>query len=60
MNMIIKKAKCCVLLIFGILFLINPVIAGINTIRPGDTVFIGEQGLDVTLAMEGDTQIGWM
>jgi len=57
--MISKNAKCCVLLILGILFLINPVFAAINTIRPGETVFIGEQGLDVTLAMEGDTQIGW-
>lgn len=59
MYMIIKNVNCCVLLIIGILFLTNPVFAAINTIRPGDTVFIGEQGLDVTLAMEGDTQIGW-
>lgn len=59
MNMISKNAKGCVLLIFGILFLINPVFAAINTIRHGETVFIGEQGLDITLAMEGDTQIGW-
>ncbi len=59
MNMISKNAKSRVLLIFGILFLINPVFAAINTIRPGETVFIGEQGLDITLAMEGDTQIGW-
>jgi hypothetical protein len=59
MNMISKNAKCCVLLIFGILFLINPAFASINTIRPGETVFLGEQGLDVTLAMGEDTQIGW-
>jgi len=59
MNMISKNAKCCVLLIFGILFLISPVFAAISTIRPGETVFLGEQGLDITLAMEGDTQIGW-
>lgn len=59
MIMISKNAKCCVLLIFGILFLINPVLAAYNTIRPGETVFIGEQGLDVTMAMEGDSQIGW-
>ena len=59
MNMISKNAKCCVLLILGIFFLINPVFATISTIRSGETVFIGEQGLDVTLAMEGDTQIGW-
>jgi hypothetical protein len=58
-NMVSKNAKCCVLLILGFFFLINPVFAAINTIRPGETVFIGEQGLDITLAMEGDTQIGW-
>ncbi len=57
--MVSKNAKCCVLLIFGIFFLINPVFAAINTVRPGETVFIGEQGLDITLAMEGNTQIGW-
>ncbi|MDO8873892.1 MAG: DUF3821 domain-containing protein [Methanoregula sp.] len=39
--------------------MINPVLAAFNIIRPGETVFIGEQGLDITLAMEGDTQIGW-
>lgn len=57
--MMSKNAKGCVLLILGILFLIDPVFAAITTIRPGETVFLGEQGLDITLAMEGDTQIGW-
>jgi hypothetical protein len=33
--------------------------APISTIRPGNTVFIGEQGLDITAAMEGDTILGW-
>jgi len=59
MNMISKNVKCGILLIFGILFLITPVYAAYNVIRPGETVFIGEQGLDVTLALAGDTQIGW-
>ena len=59
MNMIRKNAKCCILFLLGILFLINPVLAAYNIIRPGETVFLGEQGLDITLAMEGDTQIGW-
>ena len=59
MNMISKNAKCCVLLIFGILFLISPVFAAINTIRPGEMVFLGEQGLDITSAMDVDTKIGW-
>jgi len=31
----------------------------ISTINPGNTVFIGEQGLDITAAMQGDTQLGW-
>jgi hypothetical protein len=59
MNMRSKNAMTCVLSIFGILFLISPVFAAINTILPGEMVFIGEQGLDITPAMEGDTQIGW-
>ena len=40
--MINKNAKCCALLISGILLLINPVYASINAIGPGGTVFIGE------------------
>jgi hypothetical protein len=31
----------------------------ISTIAPGNVVFLGEEGLDITAAMEGDTQIGW-
>lgn len=31
----------------------------ITTISPGNTVFVGEQGLDITAAMEGDTILGW-
>jgi len=31
----------------------------ISTINPGGVVFIGEQGLDITAAMQGDTQLGW-
>jgi hypothetical protein len=31
----------------------------INTITSGNPVYIGEQGLDITAAMDGDTQIGW-
>ena len=31
----------------------------ISTIQPGNTVFVGEQGLDITAAMEGDTLLGW-
>lgn len=31
----------------------------ISTIRPGNTIFIGEQGLDITAALDGDTILGW-
>lgn len=54
---------------WGIIFLlslvasimINPVAAAdaISTISQGNTVFIGEQGLDITAAMNGDTILGW-
>lgn len=33
--------------------------APISTINPGNMVFIGEQGLDITAAMQGDNQLGW-
>jgi hypothetical protein len=48
-----------ILFVLLLAFFISPVSGAITTILPGDSVFIGEQGLDVTLAMEGDTQIGW-
>jgi hypothetical protein len=43
------------------LFFVTPVTAtaAISTIAPGNTVFIGEQGLDVTSVMNGDSQIAW-
>ncbi len=33
--------------------------APISTIASGNTVFLGEEGLDITAAMNGDTSIGW-
>jgi hypothetical protein len=33
--------------------------APISTINPGNTVFLGEEGLDITAAMGTDTRIGW-
>jgi len=48
-----------VLLVFASLFLVGPVTAAINTITTGATVFIGEDGLDITGAMGGDFRIGW-
>jgi len=48
-------------MITGVLFFVTPVTAAapISTIAPGNTVFIGEQGLDVTSVMNGDSQVGW-
>ncbi len=46
-------------LVFASLFLVGPVTAAINSITPGATVFIGEEGLDITGAMGGDSRIGW-
>jgi hypothetical protein len=56
-----KNEKICLILLFGSIFFVGPVAAAaaISTISPGNMVFIGEQGLDITLAMEGDTRIGW-
>ncbi|MGD0535583.1 MAG: DUF3821 domain-containing protein [Methanoregula sp.] len=38
---------------------VTAVTAGYTKITQGNTVFIGEQGLDITSAMGNDTQIGW-
>lgn len=48
-----------ILLLFATFIIISPVSGAINTITPGSMVFIGEQGLDITAVMDGDTQIGW-
>jgi len=49
----------CMFLVIGTFFSMSPVSAAMNTISPGGTVFIGEQGLDITSALAGATQIGW-
>ena len=46
-------------MVIGSLLLTGPVTAGISTIMPGNTVFIGEQGLDITAAMDGNPRIGY-
>jgi hypothetical protein len=33
--------------------------APISTISPGNTVFVGEEGLDITAALDGYDRIGW-
>jgi hypothetical protein len=61
MNMAIKCIPTGLILVICSLFLTG--IAGaatpISTIQAGNTVFIGEQGLDITAAMGGDTILGW-
>jgi hypothetical protein len=57
--MISKGTSILVVLVFIILFCTGTVNAVINTISQGNTVFIGEEGLDITAAMGQDNQIGW-
>jgi hypothetical protein len=59
MTMITKDTSILVVLVCVILFCAGPVNAAINTISQGNTVFIGEEGLDISAAMGPDTQIGW-
>jgi len=57
--MIKNGVKILIFLVCLSLFCVGPVTAAINTINPGNAVFIGEQGLDISAAMGPDTQIGW-
>jgi hypothetical protein len=61
MNMINNIVKICLILTIGLLFFAGPVCGAlINTVPTGGTVFIGEQGLDVSGPVGGAaTQIGW-
>lgn len=51
----------CIVLVTGLFLVFCPVSAAdaISTIHAGNTVFIGEQGLDITAAMDGDSTLGW-
>jgi hypothetical protein len=42
-----------------LLLLVAPAMADLTTISQGNTVFIGEQNLNIANAMGSDTQIGW-
>jgi hypothetical protein len=59
MTMITNGTSFLVVLVCVILFCAGPVNAANNTISQGNTVFIGEEGLDISAAMGPDTQIGW-
>lgn len=50
---------CLFISMFLLLLMIVPVTAGYTTITQGGTIFIGEEGLDVTAAIGGDTAVGW-
>ena len=57
-----KGTKNSVLLLFFLLLLLIPAsaaAAALNAITQGSTVFIGEQGLDISAAVGADTKIGW-
>ena len=55
------KMGTTILIVLVCIFLlcVGPASAAINTIKQGNTVFIGEEGLDISAAMGPDTQIGW-
>jgi len=59
MTMIKKGLTILIVLVCISLLCVGPASAAINTIRQGNTVFIGEQGLDISAAMGPDTRIGW-
>jgi hypothetical protein len=61
MHMTAKIAKIPIFLLFLLLLVMIPVNAAADptVISQGNTVFIGEQGLNIAPAMGPDTKIGW-
>ena len=59
MTMIKKGTPILIVLVCIFLFCVGPATAAINTIKQGNAVFIGEEGLDISAAMGPDTKIGW-
>jgi hypothetical protein len=53
--------KICTVLAFALLIIPGGVMAAtaLGTIAAGNTVFLGEENLDITAAMGPDTRIGW-
>jgi hypothetical protein len=53
--------KICTVLVLALVALSAGAMAAapISTIAQGNTVFLGEEGLDITAALGGSTQIGW-
>ncbi len=54
-----EKFNLVVFFFIAITFLVLPTTAVTNIIYPGDCVFIGEEGLDISEALDGATQIAW-
>src|SRR5208337_525421 len=61
MTMTFRLANMCAILLFFLLVSVSYTSAAppIATISQGNTIFIGEQGLDITRALGSSTQIGW-
>ena len=59
MIMMKRSTRICLTVLLGIFLLVFPAMAALNTILQGNTVFLGEEGLDISGAMNADTQIGW-
>ncbi|MCX6697333.1 MAG: DUF3821 domain-containing protein, partial [Methanoregula sp.] len=59
MIMMKRSTRICLIVLLGIFLLVFPAMAALNTILQGNTVFLGEEGLDISGAMNADTQIGW-
>lgn len=53
------STKCILLIFIACLILAFPAGASLNLISSGDTVFIGEQGLDISGQVPPVTAIGW-
>ncbi|MFA4877430.1 MAG: DUF3821 domain-containing protein [Methanoregula sp.] len=54
-----KRGHFWCLLLIGALFFSVSAQGAVTTVSQGNTVFIGEQGLDISAAMGPDTSIGW-
>ena len=54
-----KYLLYCMVVVIALIWAVTPVSAVTNVISQGGDVFIGEQGLDVSAAVGGYTQIAW-
>lgn len=54
-----KRFSLGLIVVVALAMLALPAMAVTNQIAPGGDVFMGEQGLNITLALNGATQIAW-